>query len=64
MPASIPAARDGADEPTAGFELLFGACGDYDCACEDMQMVLLELFVADPTSCGRGGPAGHVREEF
>ncbi|KXX72777.1 hypothetical protein MMYC01_210640 [Madurella mycetomatis] len=32
VPASIPAARDGADDSTANFELLFASAGDYDSA--------------------------------
>jgi hypothetical protein len=50
------------DDPEASFELLFASSGDYDCACEDMQMVLLE-FVADPVSAGHGSAAGHVRSD-
>ncbi|KAK4109162.1 hypothetical protein N656DRAFT_771314 [Canariomyces notabilis] len=62
LPASVSAAHEGMDDPEASFELLFASSGDYDCACEDMQMVLLE-FVADPVSAGHGSAAGHVRSD-
>ncbi|GAB1319726.1 hypothetical protein MFIFM68171_09936 [Madurella fahalii] len=63
FPASIPAARDGADDSTANFELLFASTGDYDTASEDMQMVLLE-FLADPQGAGRRGSSAHLRDEI